>query len=138
MHTANNVIAPAAFLRPMTDHPSLHRRSPTTPAGQYNLSAVARRLGLLHYTPRTIIAKIRALVEHDGFPMPVTVRVRACRRVHGAGAVTQQSVWHAADVNAWIDRDMPPAAALQREDRAMLHTRHVMDGRAQLLVVANR
>lgn len=138
MQTANNVIAPAAFVgRPIDQHrPRGNALAHASPI-EFDFVAVARRLGILHYTPRTIVAKIRALVDHNGFPPPLTVRLRSQRCVHGGEAVTRHSIWRAFEVEAWIDRTTAKVPAADREDAERHRARFTMQGRAQLLVAAN-
>ena len=103
----------------------------------YDLADVARCLGIRHLAPRTVISTIRALVDQEGFPPPLTIRLLRGRRVNGGKAVTRRSHWRADLVDAWFDRDLPPAAALRREEAARARSDAVMAGRAQLLIAAN-
>jgi hypothetical protein len=81
--------------------------------GEYALGDVARDLSLSHFAVRSIIAKLRALAEHDGMPLPRTPRVVEGRAVTGPDSIYCRSRWDAGEFDAWLDSRSPsgPAAA---------------------------
>lgn len=145
MQTAE-IIAPAAFHRgqsasdPPPAIPSAladTARHFSTALRDYDLAAVAARLGIPHLSRRVIIATIRLLCRNEGFPLPRTIRLLRGRRVVGPQAVTVRSLWQPGPVDAWFDRDLPPAAALRRDVLSIEHSRRALAERATLLAVAS-
>jgi hypothetical protein len=79
--------------------------------GEYALADVARPLGMLHLSIRTIIDNLRALAKHDGMPLPRTPRVIKGVPVSGVDMICKQSRWDAGEIDAWLDgRGRGPAA----------------------------
>lgn len=137
MQSASNVTAPSAFAsRPVPHQPALRWSQPASER-TYDFCRVARKLGLVELAPRTIVSTIRQLVDGHGFPAPLTVRLRAGQRLVGGQAVTAKSSWSADLVDAWLDRDLPPAAALSRDEAQRAQARNATAAGARLLVAAN-
>ncbi|QNQ09281.1 hypothetical protein [Sphingomonas alpina] len=79
--------------------------------GEYALADVARPLGILHLSIRTIIDTLRALAKHEGMPLPRTPRVIKGKPVSGVDMICKISRWNAGEYDAWLDgRGRGPAS----------------------------
>lgn len=76
-------------------------------ANEALLTYVARRLGIIDFSARTIIAKVRLLAEHHHFPLPKNPRFVAGVRQVGPQAIDARSVWDKDAVDLWFDDDRP-------------------------------
>lgn len=86
------------------------------------LPYIARRLGIVHQLPRTIVKKVRLLADKAGFPLPKTPRFVGAVRMTGANAIDARSVWDRDAVDLWFEGDRPRAEtqgmALARQSAA--------------------
>lgn len=80
-----------------------HRRT------EVDLLWIAKQLGLTHHKSRTIVAKVRLLAQHSGFPLPKTPRFVGAERKTGADAIEVRSIWDRDPVELWLENDRPPA-----------------------------
>lgn len=82
--------------------------------GEYALADIARPLGLLHKSIRTIIDALRVLAKHDGMPLPRTPRIVSGKPVKGPNSICKDSRWDAGEIDAWLEGRGPvsPAPAL--------------------------
>lgn len=95
------VAAPATDLPPVTGG----RR------GEYALGDVARQLRMSHLGTRTIIAKLRALAQHEQMPLPRTPRVIDGKPVRGPDCIYRLSRWDAGEFDAWLEGSSPTSPA---------------------------
>ena len=134
-----------AFPAPAADSSAPPRRS--APAafafqggrrGTYALGDIARALGLLDYTTKTGIGKLRILARERGMPLPLNPRIVAGRVAEGPSAIHARSRWDASAFDAWLDGRGPnaPAAtpAAPRAERANDALRAAMRANAERLM----
>jgi hypothetical protein len=107
VHDPQRLSGHAAPARP---RPALARH-----ASDLSLAAVARRLRLDHHASRTIVSKLRVLVEASGFPLPRNPRIVRGKRLTGPKSVCAASVWDRDEVELWLEGDQPPPAAAAAE-----------------------
>jgi hypothetical protein len=89
---------------------------------EVDLCWIARQLGLLDRSRRTIIDKVRSLAARSGFPLPKNPRIVKGERITGPNSIDAYSIWNRDAVELWIENDRPPpegvAAALVRRNAA--------------------
>lgn len=108
--------------------------APACRASETDLTGIARRLKILDRPQRAIIAAIRLLIEHNGFPPPRSPRFVKGIRQTGAAAVWSRSKWDRDEVDLWFDGDLPPAAAARAAEAGREQVRHALAARALELV----
>lgn len=82
---------------------------------------IAERLGMRDATIKTLVQRIRQLIEGHGFPPPLGYRQWRGELVSGAAAVCMRSYWIKEAVDAFFDgtgTTPPIAAALQSAELA--------------------
>jgi hypothetical protein len=103
---------------------------------EVDLVWIARKLGLVDATARTIIKHVRALAAGSGFPLPKRPRFVKGQRITGPDCIDARSIWDRDAVEAWFEDDLPPAgaAALAAARRSTVAVE--LDRRALELVVS--
>lgn len=96
-----NQVAPAA-------EPTISVRARPHRRTEVDLLWIAKELGIVHHTPRTIIAKVRLLAEQSGFPLPKSPRFVNGERLRGPQSIDARSIWDRDPVELWLDDDRPP------------------------------
>lgn len=115
--------------------------SPVPPRGpsatharrHYTLHDLARLLDWQDQCQRTIIRRLRALVDNEGLPAPLGQRLRKGRLCRGSASVCANSRWDAAQVDAWLHRPGPvaPEAHAFPAPKALQSLRAAMADRAR-------
>jgi hypothetical protein len=100
---------------------------------EIGLGGIAVRLGMADRPARSIIEKVRLLVDRHGFPPPKTPRFRGLERLTGGMAVHAKSVWDRDLVDDWFDGDLPPALAAARSGAERDNVRGRLAERARML-----
>lgn len=116
---------PALSPLPPAQQPRAPFRFTPRRASEIGLAGISVRLGIADRASRTIINKVRLLIDLSGFPTPKTPRFRCGKRLTGADAVDARSVWDRDQVEAWFEGDLPPdiAAAQGEAERGNLRAR---------------
>ena len=109
---------------------------PACRASEIDVAGIAVLLRMAHFERRTIIAKIRLLIEKEGFPEPRTPRFVKGVRQTGKAAVAANSRWARDLVEQWFDDDLPPAAAQASAAANLAATRHRLAERARQMAGA--
>lgn len=118
----------------VTAPPRLHDRP--CRANEVNLTAIARRLGIVDAAPRNIIRKVRLLADKHSFPLPKTPRFVNDVRMAGADSIDARSIWDRDPVDLWFENDRPPMEAAAVTFARRSAARDDMRARAQQLVAA--
>lgn len=105
-------------------------------ANEINLTAIARRLGLVDRQPRAIIRRVRLLAADYGFPLPKTPRFINGVRITGADSIDARSIWDRDAVDLWFEDDRPPMEAAAAVHARQAAVRDSMRERALQLVAA--
>lgn len=95
-----------------------------------NLSYVQRELGLSRYSEKRMCQYLAQMITGYGFPAPIpTIRKggQLSTEVH------HDSQWWRAAVDAWLDGQLPPAAAEMVDAKAMRAAAEDMDAAARNL-----
>lgn len=103
---------------------------------EYTMVAIARRLGMVDRPRRSIIDRIRLLVEKQGFPLPKTPRFVSGIRQFGASAIDARSIWDKDAVDIWFENDLPPHESRERITARRASVSAELGKRALLLVAS--
>lgn len=104
----------------------------------YRFPDVARLLGLIHLTPRSIVDTLRDYARQKGMPAPLNPRRHAREILEGAAAIGQRSLWDAAEFDGWRRGDTPPPASAMFVPPAAPALRHTLAGNARMIAGGGR
>ena len=104
---------------------------------EVDLLWVARKLGLLNCSQRTIIAKVRLLAGQQvhPFPLPKNPRFVKGERKTGAEAIDARSIWDRDAAERWFEDDLPPAESAALTNLRRSFVGQEMSKRAASLVL---
>lgn len=94
---------------------------PRVNPNEYALADVARRLGLLDFSIRTIVDKLRTLARHDGMPLPRTPRIVKSEPLRGPLVIYSRSRWNAGEFDAWLENRGPAPTTPAPLAPALIH-----------------
>jgi hypothetical protein len=81
-------------------------------------------------TIRSIVERIRKLIEKCDFPAPAAPRIWGGKVLEGADAVHAHARWHRQLVDAWFDNRTPPALRVVVDNAERNAAAGLLDARA--------